>query len=153
MLEAQAYRLAFWRVSSEEINYRRFFDINDLVGLRMENPAVFAATHRLIRKLLAEEAVTGLRLDHPDGLLNPIQYFMRLQMLYAASQCSGGEPREPLAENGIEKEIVHRFIDHEADRPNVLRFTWLSKKYSSPAKDCRSTGRWMARLDMTSAIC
>ncbi len=113
LLEAQAYRLAFWRVSSEEINYRRFFDINDLVGLRMENPAVFAATHRLIRKLLAEEAVAGLRLDHPDGLLNPIQYFTRLQMLYAASQCCGGDPMEPLAENGIEKEIVHRFGDHD----------------------------------------
>lgn len=113
LLEGQAYRLAFWRVSSEEINYRRFFDINDLIGLRMENPAVFAATHRLIRKLLAEEAVTGLRLDHPDGLLNPIQYFTRLQMLYAASQCRGAEPQELLAENGVEKSVVQLFGEHD----------------------------------------
>src|ERR1051326_9006739 len=79
LLDAQAYRLAHWRVSAEEINYRRFFDINDLVGLRMENPRVFAATHQLIRRLLAEGSVTGLRIDHPDGMLNPNQYFFRLQ--------------------------------------------------------------------------
>ena len=92
LLEAQAYRLAFWRVSGEEINYRRFFDINDLVGLRMENPRVFAETHKLIRKLLGEGLISGLRVDHPDGLLNPAQYFARLQMLYAASQCVGADP-------------------------------------------------------------
>ena len=67
LLEAQAYRLAFWRVSGEEINYRRFFDINDLVGLRMEDPRVFAETHRLIRRLLAEGLVNGMRIDHPMG--------------------------------------------------------------------------------------
>ena len=109
LLESQAYRLAFWRVSSEEINYRRFFDINDLVGLRMENPAVFEGTHRLMRKLLAEEAVSGLRLDHPDGLLNPIQYFTRLQMLYAASQCSGPTPVGAVTEAGVETDIVKGF--------------------------------------------
>ena len=92
LLEKQAYRLAFWRVSGEEINYRRFFDINDLVGLRMENPRVFAETHHLMRKLLAEGLISGLRIDHPDGLLDPMQYFMRLQRLYAASQCVGAEP-------------------------------------------------------------
>jgi (1->4)-alpha-D-glucan 1-alpha-D-glucosylmutase len=66
LLEQQPYRLAYWRVSSEEINYRRFFDINDLVGLRMENAEVFAATHGLIRRLLARGEVTGLRIDHAD---------------------------------------------------------------------------------------
>src|SRR6202007_2593702 len=55
LLEAQPYRLALWRVSSEEINYRRFFDVNDLVGLRMENAEVFAATHCLIRRVLAKK--------------------------------------------------------------------------------------------------
>lgn len=109
VLEAQAYRLAHWRVSAQEINYRRFFDINDLVGLRMENPQVFAATHRLIRKLLAEGLVNGIRLDHPDGLLNPVQYFTRVQMLYVASQCCGPEATAPVAENGIENEIQDLF--------------------------------------------
>ncbi len=112
ILEVQPYRLAFWRVSSEEINYRRFFDINDLVGLRMENPAVFAATHTLIRKILAEKRVTGLRIDHCDGMFNPRQYLIRLQLLYAASQCAGPVAEGPTAPNGIELDIrqsVHGF--------------------------------------------
>src|SRR5437764_8707224 len=111
-LEAQPYRLAHWRVSAEEINYRRFFDINDLMGLRMDNPHVFAHTHRLLRKLLAEERVTALRVDHPDGLFNPVQYLTRLQMLYAASQISGAEPAGPVAENGIEESLQELYSSH-----------------------------------------
>ncbi len=114
LLEAQAYRLAFWRVSGEEINYRRFFDINDLVGLRMEDPLVFAETHRLIRRLLAEGLVNGMRIDHPDGLLNPVQYFVRLQMLYAASRCCGPDATSPAADNGIEIEVQAAFGQHGA---------------------------------------
>ncbi|HEX6878849.1 MAG TPA: malto-oligosyltrehalose synthase, partial [Terriglobales bacterium] len=113
VLEAQPYRLAHWRVSAEEINYRRFFDINDLIGLRMEDPAVFAATHKLIRRLLAEGYIQGLRIDHPDGLFNPPQYLTRLQMLYAASQCCGPEPNGPQAENGIELEVQTVFGQHD----------------------------------------
>lgn len=105
LLNGQAYRLAHWRVSAEEINYRRFFDVNELVGLRMENPKVFAATHKLIRRLLGEGSISGLRIDHPDGLFNPPQYFMRVQMLFAASQCVGPDPVPPLAENGIEVDV------------------------------------------------
>jgi len=113
LLEKQAYRLAFWRVSGEEINYRRFFDINDLVGLRMENSRVFAATHRLMRKLLAEGLIAGLRIDHPDGLLDPMQYFMRLQRLYAASQCLGGEASLRPASDGIELDVHAAFGQHD----------------------------------------
>ncbi len=113
LLEAQPYRLAHWRVSGEEINYRRFFDINDLVGLRMENPAVFAETHKLVRRLLADGSVSGLRIDHPDGLFNPRQYFTRVQMLYAAAHCVGPEPRPPLADNGIEAEVQEIFGQHD----------------------------------------
>jgi (1->4)-alpha-D-glucan 1-alpha-D-glucosylmutase len=113
LLEGQAYRLALWRVSSEEINYRRFFDINDLIGLRMENPVVFAATHKLLRRLLSDGSVNGLRIDHPDGLLNPRQYFTRVQMLFAASQCCGPEPTLPVAENGIESAVMEVFTQHD----------------------------------------
>lgn len=113
LLEFQPYRLAYWRVSSEEINYRRFFDINDLVGLRMENPTAFAETHRLIRKLLAKGQVTGLRIDHSDGMFNPRQYLIRLQWLYVASQCSGEAAQGPLAENGIELEIRDLLRQHD----------------------------------------
>ncbi|HSB72068.1 MAG TPA: malto-oligosyltrehalose synthase, partial [Candidatus Methylomirabilis sp.] len=79
LLDDQAYRLAYWRVAAEEINYRRFFDINELAAIRMENPAVFRETHRLILRLVEEGRVTGLRLDHPDGLFDPPQYFHALQ--------------------------------------------------------------------------
>ena len=68
VLESQAYRLAYWRVAVDEINYRRFFDVNDLAALSMERPEVFESTHELILRLLAEGKLHGLRIDHPDGL-------------------------------------------------------------------------------------
>ena len=79
LLNDQAYRLAFWRVAAEEINYRRFFDINDLAAIRMELPEVFDATHELLLELVGSRAVTGLRIDHPDGLYLPREYFAKLQ--------------------------------------------------------------------------
>jgi (1->4)-alpha-D-glucan 1-alpha-D-glucosylmutase len=79
LLEAQAFRLAYWRVASDEINYRRFFDINDLAGLCTENPEVFDATHRLVFELIDRGQVDGLRIDHPDGLYDPAQYYDRLE--------------------------------------------------------------------------
>jgi (1->4)-alpha-D-glucan 1-alpha-D-glucosylmutase len=79
LLADQAYRVAYWRVAGEEINYRRFFDINDLAAIRMEDPEVFEAAHRLLFRLVREGVVTGLRIDHPDGLYDPAEYFRRLQ--------------------------------------------------------------------------
>ena len=79
LLEQQAYRLAYWRVAADDINYRRFFDINDLAGLRQEKEEVFRNTHRLLRDLIARGWLQGLRIDHPDGLYDPLQYFGRLQ--------------------------------------------------------------------------
>lgn len=79
LLEAQVYRLAYWRVALDEINYRRFFDVNDLAGLCMEDPQVFWDSHQLIIDLVAQRKVTGLRIDHPDGLFDPAGYFRRLQ--------------------------------------------------------------------------
>jgi len=83
LLEAQAYRVTYWRVASDAINYRRFFDINELAALCMENPAVFEATHRLVLQLAAAGKIEGLRIDHPDGLYDPAEYFERVQLLYA----------------------------------------------------------------------
>ena len=79
LLSAQAYRLADWRVAGDEINYRRFFDVNHLAAIRMELPEVFEVTHRLVLRLVGEGKVTGLRVDHPDGLYAPGEYFRRLQ--------------------------------------------------------------------------
>lgn len=78
LLELQAYRLACWHVAGDEINYRRFFDINDLAGLRMEREDVFVACHRLILQLIEQGKIQGLRLDHADGLYDPVAYYRRL---------------------------------------------------------------------------
>ena len=74
LLEEQAYRVANWRVAAEEINYRRFFNINDLAGLRIEQPELFEATHRLVFDMLDRGQVQGLRIDHIDGLFDPAAY-------------------------------------------------------------------------------
>ncbi len=85
LLEEQVYRLSYWRTASHEINYRRFFDINSLAGLRVEDPDVFGAIHQLLAKLLAERRVTGVRIDHVDGLFDPARYFEWLQDLAATA--------------------------------------------------------------------
>jgi (1->4)-alpha-D-glucan 1-alpha-D-glucosylmutase len=89
LLGAQAYRLAHWRVSSEEINYRRFFDINSLAAIRVEDPAVFEEAHRLPLRFLAEGLVTGFRVDHPDGLAYPTRYFRLLQDSHILERARG----------------------------------------------------------------
>ena len=95
LLEAQAYRLAYWRVASHEINYRRFFDINELASLRMENPEVFEATHKLVFELISTGKLQGLRIDHPDGLYDPRKYFRAVQERAGAPPAEeGGEAKE-----------------------------------------------------------
>ncbi|QQS45726.1 MAG: malto-oligosyltrehalose synthase [Acidobacteriota bacterium] len=79
LLDDQAYRLSYWRVASDEINYRRFFDINELAAIRVEQPEVFETVHELILKLAGEGIVTGLRIDHVDGLYDPLRYLTDLQ--------------------------------------------------------------------------
>ncbi len=78
LLEKQAYRLAFWRVAADEINYRRFFNVNSLAGLRQEQAEVFTATHRFLFSLIEKGVIQGLRIDHPDGLFDPRRYYDRL---------------------------------------------------------------------------
>jgi (1->4)-alpha-D-glucan 1-alpha-D-glucosylmutase len=79
LLEAQAYRASYWRLAANEINYRRFFDINDLAGIRVEEPEVMSITHHLIYQLMQDRVIQGLRLDHIDGLRNPKSYLEQLQ--------------------------------------------------------------------------
>ena len=92
-LNVQHYRLASWRVASEEINYRRFFDINELAAIRTEDPEVFAESHRLIFRLIKKGIATGLRIDHVDGLYGPEHYLRQLQDWAAAElpRQSGGD--------------------------------------------------------------
>lgn len=96
LVATQAYRLADWRVASDDVNYRRFFDVNTLAGLRMERPEVFDATHRKVLHWLQDGLLSGLRIDHPDGLSDPQAYFEQLQSRYAALAEVGGHPPRSL---------------------------------------------------------
>ena len=95
LLERQAYRLAYWRTAVDEINYRRFFDINELVGVRMEESEVFDAANGLVRRLTATGPITGFRVDHPDGLFDPAEYFERLQRLAGEAVAEAGGEQAP----------------------------------------------------------
>jgi (1->4)-alpha-D-glucan 1-alpha-D-glucosylmutase len=86
LLERQHYKLGQWRLASSEINYRRFFDVNTLAGLRIEDAGTFDAIHGLVKRLIAEDKLQGLRLDHIDGLRDPAQYFQRLRRLIHTAQ-------------------------------------------------------------------
>src|SRR5439155_2044200 len=83
LLNAQSYRLAFWRVAAEEINYRRFFDVNDLAAIRVELPKVFDAVHRLLLELVQTRAVTALRMVHPYGLFLLREYIEKIKQLFS----------------------------------------------------------------------
>jgi (1->4)-alpha-D-glucan 1-alpha-D-glucosylmutase len=106
LLNEQIYRLSFWRVATEEINYRRFFDINDLAAIRMEEPVVFKYTHKLILQFVREGIVTGLRVDHPDGLYNPQEYFQWLQRSCFVQRRLGHLEK---SRRNIPKDLLERF--------------------------------------------
>ncbi len=117
LLEIQAYRLAYWRVASDEINYRRFFDINDLAALRMENPEVFEFTHSRVLELLDAGKVEGLRIDHPDGLFDPAEYFRRLQCRRAEvpPTLSKPEGQPPFRSTYV---VVEKILEADERLPN-----------------------------------
>ncbi len=120
LLGEQAYRLAFWRVAAEEINYRRFFDINELAAIRVEDPRVFRQTHRLLLELVQRRALTGLRIDHPDGLLDPAGYFWRLQQhCYARLRLGAASPDGPERASMPDKEqaLIERVQQLRAQDP------------------------------------
>ena len=117
LLQEQVYRISHWRVATEEINYRRFFDINTLGAIRVEDPDVFEKTHKLILKLVATGKITGLRIDHADGLRDPVEYARRLQsacfvQMYGGAAddtlpaINGNEDRDLAARNTFERIIA-----------------------------------------------
>jgi (1->4)-alpha-D-glucan 1-alpha-D-glucosylmutase len=93
LISEQVFRLASWRVAADDINYRRFFDINELAALRMEEPAVFEASHRLLFELIARGEVGGVRVDHIDGLYDPVGYLVRLRSGAANARCAAESPK------------------------------------------------------------
>ena len=130
LLESQPYRLSYWRTASHEINYRRFFDVNTLAGLRVERPEVFGATHKLLETLLQDGTIDAVRIDHPDGLFDPARYFDMLQQLavraWHVEPSKGSEPpRRPLyvvAEKIVsgQEALPHRWAVHGTTGYNYL---------------------------------
>lgn len=100
LLDDQAYRLASWKVASEEINYRRFFDINELAAIRVEDEAVFQEAHQLLLRLIRQGIVRGCRIDHVDGLYDPGRYLRHLRELTGRD---GGDPDPSLFYIVVEK--------------------------------------------------
>jgi (1->4)-alpha-D-glucan 1-alpha-D-glucosylmutase len=153
LLEAQHYRVAYWRVAADEINYRRFFNINDLAGIRIELPELFERAHRLVLTLVTERRLSGLRIDHIDGLFDPAAYCERLQReaSSAAQLPPGGfyvavekilAPYEALRDWPIAgttgydfiREVGGLFIDPAGERPllrSYRRFTGRSDSYEA----------------------
>ena len=110
LVSRQAYRLSFWRVAADEINYRRFFDVNELAALRVEERPVFTAVHEVVLRLVRQGLVTGLRVDHVDGLLDPLKYLANLQR--------EAEGRKPGAEPFYV--VVEKILGHD----ELLRREW-----------------------------
>lgn len=137
LLEGQAYRLAFWRVAGDEINYRRFFDVNGLAALRMEEPEVFAAAHRLVLGLVRDGKITGLRIDHPDGLYAPQSYFRQLQAAHLAARASArasarGTPLDEAAEGLLLYRILRAM--EEGRLPSRALYVLVEKILVAPER-------------------
>ncbi len=123
LLERQHYKLGHWRLASSDINYRRFFDVNTLAGLRVEDAGTFEAIHGLVRKLVAAGQLQGLRLDHIDGLRDPAQYFQRLRRLIRAAQGGAAAPFYMVIEKILgEHEALRPF----ADVQGTTGYEWLN---------------------------
>ena len=138
LLRQQVFRLSHWRVATEEINYRRFFDINSLGAIRMEDPVVFAECHRMIFDLIGQGAVTGLRIDHIDGLYDPAIYLSRLQYGCYLTACrSILEQRESSGKEGergndgqdlVEEALAEKYQEILALAPNFKAFYIIGEK-------------------------
>jgi (1->4)-alpha-D-glucan 1-alpha-D-glucosylmutase len=148
ILSRQHYRLAYWRKAADSINYRRFFDISDLVGLRTEREDVFQATHGFVLKLVGEGKITGLRIDHIDGLLDPKAYLDRLPAVYVVTEkiLAGNEqlPCDWRAHGTTGYDFLHivngLFISREGFREleRIYRnFTGSGKTFTEVFRECK----------------
>lgn len=146
VLQQQHYSLAWWRTGPQQINYRRFFDVTELVALRMERDDVFEATHRLLLSMLADGKITALRIDHPDGLWNPKQYFERLAAqskdLYIVAEkiLSGDEPLPsdwPVA-GTTGYDFLNRVNGLFVDAANEARFSAIYEEFTGENADFAS---------------
>jgi (1->4)-alpha-D-glucan 1-alpha-D-glucosylmutase len=142
LLERQHYRLAWWRTAADEINWRRFFDINGLVGIRVEDPEVFETTHGLLFSLYAEGLIDGVRIDHVDGLVDPRGYCRRLRArlqelrpgwtAYIVVEKILGAQEELAGDWGVDGTSGYDFMDevsavqHDPDAQSALETLWAT---------------------------
>lgn len=152
LLDAQHYRLGWWRLARTELNYRRFFTISELIGVRVEDPEVFAATHAKILELVRDGVVAGLRIDHPDGLADPAGYLAQL------SAASGGAwtvvekiltGPEPLPAGWAVAgttgyDALHRVDGLFVDPAGAAELLRHYREYAAPDRDCG--GDWAATV-------
>jgi (1->4)-alpha-D-glucan 1-alpha-D-glucosylmutase len=143
------YRLAHWRVAGEEINYRRFFDINSLAAIRVEDEDVFEEAHALTFQLLARGMVNGLRVDHPDGLFDPSGYFLRLQEQYFIDQAQklAGDTQDDASWPAVAEALSRRWRVEAAAIPRLRSATrstswWRRSRAAGSASP--TTGRCTA---------
>lgn len=139
LLDAQWYRVAHWRVAEEELNYRRFFDVDTLVGVRAEDPAVFDAMHAVLLRLYGEGVIDGFRIDHPDGLADPRGYLRRL------AEASGGA-----------WVVVEKILEGDEQLPDdwpcagttgYEAIAHLTRTLTDPAGEGDLRALWLARED------
>ncbi len=150
LIDTQPYRLAQWRAAADEINYRRFFDINELAALRMERADVFEATHRLVLDLAASGAVDGLRIDHPDGLADPAAYFSRLQTRYA--ELAGLPPPKPAGDGAAPEMPLYVVVEkivapHEQVPPDWAVHGTTGYRFANVVNGLMIDGAARMRLD------
>ena len=156
-LDSQHYRLCHWKVAGEELNYRRFFDVTTLAGVRVENPAVFDDTHRVVLQQVRDGVLDGLRIDHPDGLADPGGYLDRL------AEVTGGawvvvekilEPGERLPEDwacagttGYDalNSVMGLFVDPAGEQPLTALWQSLTGDASSYDEVVADTKRLVLR--------
>ncbi|MBR0830607.1 malto-oligosyltrehalose synthase [Bradyrhizobium manausense] len=122
LLERQHYKLGHWRLASSDINYRRFFDVNGLAGLRVEDPGTFEATHKLVKQLIADGRLQGIRLDHIDGLRDPAQYCQRLRRLVRSEQ-GAAKPFYTVIEKIL---CEHERLPHFAGVQGTTGYEWMN---------------------------
>jgi (1->4)-alpha-D-glucan 1-alpha-D-glucosylmutase len=175
MLNGQAYRLASWKVASEEINYRRFFDINELAAIRMEDPRVFEEVHRFVFSMVERGVLSGLRIDHVDGLYDPSRYLRQLQDWakdhLPAEAAAGSLPlylvvekilglNEPLPDWPVHGTTGYEFmnlvnglfVDHRHERPLTeiyQRFSGLRDSYDDLVYESKNL---IMRMSMASEV-
>jgi (1->4)-alpha-D-glucan 1-alpha-D-glucosylmutase len=159
LLENQAYRLAYWRVAGEEINYRRFFDINNLAAVRMEDARVFEDTHKKLLELVAAGDVDGIRVDHPDGLYAPDAYFRLLRergvpylvvekILEARERLPAGWPVDGTTGYEFLNAANGLFIDTDA----AAAFDSIYRRFVGPQQPYAELCYWRKKLIMGTSM-